>query len=75
MTISYQSLKEYGYDMTLNGASVPMDIAVTLVGVIFPPEGVCLKVQTLFIFTMVEIEVKRLVKDCSCRVGNTRMQE
>lgn len=40
MTIHYQTLREYNKPMTVDGVSVEMDVAVTLVGVQFPPDNV-----------------------------------
>jgi len=36
----YQTLRDHGVSMTLEGQSVDMDVAVTLVGVEFPPATV-----------------------------------
>lgn len=40
MTIHYQTLKAHDLSMTVDGVSMPMDVAITLAGVEFPPEGV-----------------------------------
>lgn len=41
MTMYYQTLREHGLTMTVDGTSVAIDVVVTLVGVEFPPNGVC----------------------------------
>lgn len=40
MTMHYQTLREYNRPMVINGVSMEMDIAISLVGVEFPPADV-----------------------------------
>ena len=40
MTMYYQTLREHGLPLNVDGTVVDMDVAVTLVGVEFPPDGV-----------------------------------
>jgi len=40
MTMYYQTLREYELSLTVDDTVVGMDVAVTLVGVEFPPDGV-----------------------------------
>ena len=48
MTVHYQSLKQYGKTMTVDGARMPMNISVALVDVIFPPKIVSKTMCRLF---------------------------
>jgi len=41
MTMHYQTLRDYGKTMTVKGKQEPMNIAVTLVDVVFPSGKVC----------------------------------
>lgn len=41
MSMHYQTLKDYGQSMTVNGVPMDQDIVVALVGIEFPPQVTC----------------------------------